>query len=174
MYFNIFLLLVSFLMICMGVIFLIIEISTHITEFFKWNMYKGKTEGTVFSVKKSELTASRRLVEEKIGEHDYLPIEETQDRNFAYPPFKLGIGSKRYSPIFQWKAGEREFRGHYPYLQRKDKWKPGDTIEIHYSTKKPWNYVVKDTYVWHSACIYCFVNLGVILSGIVIIRNLIS
>ena len=154
MYFNVFLLLVSFLMICMGVIFLIIEISTHITEFFKWNMYKGKTEGTVFSVKKSELTASRRLVEEKIGEHDYLPIEETQDRNFAYPPFKLGIGSKRYSPIFQWKAG--------------------DTIEIHYSTKKPWNYVVKDTYVWHSACIYCFVNLGVILSGIVIIRNLIS
>ena len=73
MYFNVFLLLVSFLMICMGVIFLIIEISTHITEFFKWNMYKGKTEGTVFSVKKSELTASRRLVEEKIGEHDYLP-----------------------------------------------------------------------------------------------------
>lgn len=173
MYFKVFLLLAAFLMICIGCMFLIIEIFTHITDFFKWRNYKGKAEGTVFSVKKSELTISRRLVEEKTGENDFSPIEETQDCNFAYPPFKLGIGDKRYYPVFQWKVGEREFRGHYPYMQLEDKWKIGDKIEIHYSTKKPWNYAVKDTHLWYSTCAYCLADLAVIVSGTIMIMNLI-
>lgn len=173
MYFKVFLLLVSFLMICIGGILLFTEISTRITDYFKWLLYKEKANGTVFSINMAESTTSRRFVEEKTGEH-FNPVEETQDRNFAYPPFKPGIGGRRFYPIFQWKSGEREFRGHYPYLGPKDRWKAGDTIEIHYSARKPWNYAVKDIRMWRFVCICCITDLAVIGAGILLISNMIS
>ena len=173
MYFKVFLLLVSFLMICIGGVLLFTEISTRITDYFKWCLYKEKAKGTVFSINKAELTSSYRFVEEKTEGH-FSPIEETQDRNFAYPPFKPGIGDRQYYPIFQWKSEEREFRGHYPYLGPKDRWKAGDTIEVHYSARKPWNYAVKDTRMWRFACIHCIADLADIGAGIILIFNMIS
>lgn len=174
MYFKVFLLLAAFLFICVGCMFFIQELCTHVADFFKYKNYKGKTEGTVLSVKKAELTSSRRLVEARTGKDDFKPVEHTLDRNFAYPPFKPGIGKNRYYPVFQWSIGEKEFRGHYPYLAPENRWKTGNPVEIHYSVEKPWNYAVKDSLLQRSACIYCLVDMAVIAAGIIIILNLIS
>lgn len=170
---NMVMLVVCLVFVSAALLHLAALLCTNVPDIANWMRYKGQGTARVVSVEKADVTVSRRMVKEMSGEKEFVPIEETLDKNVPYLPFTFRI-SKKYYPVLEWSCEGRTFRANYPYYRKKDEWKQGDAAELRYSVQKPWRYSVKDETLWRSTWLFCLTDMAIMAAGILIILSMVS
>lgn len=156
----------AFVIMVVGSLMLIVTACTEGMDAIGYVIYKGRAEAKVLELEEYSIQKSRRLVEKEIDENEREAIWETVDKNVHYVPFRY----KNYKKtILGWSTEETKWRARYPYLRKQNVWEQGETLELHYSLKKPWRYAVCDKHLWIVTGIKCVAYIGIVLIGVLLL-----